>query len=131
MESFLVTIEFRYSDKPDSHDSTSRNKKVTIGVYDTFDEACIGGNKLMETLESKFPLHVFPNGRGTAKKERFSKNGGCFGSKHVLISNLAYLKTPFVFYAKITTLKKTPVDDTINSVVNSVNRYKEYKNNCE
>lgn len=127
MEKYLVTIEFRYSDAPpEGYNYTSHTKTITIGVYDDFDEACVHGNKLMETMESKFKLHVFPDGK-IAKKERFSKNGGCFGSKKDLITNLAYLSTPFSFFAKITTLKYSDIDDTINDVVMAGNRYKEYK----
>jgi len=85
-------------------------------VFDDFDNACLEGNKLLENLESKFPLHVFPNGKGVAKKERFSKNGGCFGSKLTLITDLAYLKTPFTFYAKITTLNY----EDINSIIDGI-----------
>lgn len=81
----------------------------------------------MKRLESKFELHQFPNGR-IAIKERFSKNGGPFSSKKDLITNLAYLKTPFEFYAKITTLRYDDVGETIADVVSAVNRYKEYKN---
>lgn len=127
MEKFLVTIEFRYEDAPSyENDCTSKTKKITIGVYDDFDEACKYGNELMEKLESKFKLHEFPDGR-KAKRERFSKNGGCFGGKHDLITNLAYLKTPFEFYAKITTLRYGVIDDVINDVVSAVKRYRDYK----
>tara|TARA_R110001632_G_scaffold230981_1_gene368944 strand:+ start:294 stop:695 length:402 start_codon:yes stop_codon:yes gene_type:complete len=127
MEKYLVTIEFRYSDAPRHEDDyTSKNKEVTVGVFDDFDNACLEGNKLMENLEGKFPLHVFPNGKGTAKKERFSKNGGCFGSKKNLITNLAYLKTPFEFYAKITTLKYGDIDTIIGDVNDSTKRYKKH-----
>ena len=127
MNKYLVTIEFRYSDAPKYDDDlTSRSKKITIGIYDTFDDACVGGNSLMENLESKFKLHIFPAGH-TAKKERFSKNGGCFGGKKNLISNMAYLKTPFTFYANITTLKHDPIDEVIDDVVSSCKRYRDHK----
>ena len=128
MEKYLVTIEFRYSDAPpEGYNYTSHTKTVTIGVYDDFDDACKYGNELMENLESKFQIHTFPDGT-KAKKDRFSKNGGCFGSKNVLITNLAYLKTPFEFYAKITTLKYDEINDVINDVIKSVKRYREYRN---
>jgi hypothetical protein len=126
MEKYLVTIEFRYSDAPKydyDYDSTSRNKEVTIGVYDDFDDACKGGNKVLEYLETKYKLNPNYN-----RKERFSKNGGCFGSKRTLISNLAYIQTPFTFYAKITTLKyEDSIEDVIDSVANSVSNYRKYK----
>ena len=104
----------------------SRSKKVTIGVYNDFDEACLNGNDLLQILEGKFELHQFPDGRKSSK-ERFSKNGGCFGSKKSLITNLAYLRTPFKFYAKIDTLKHDPINEAINDVLDSVKRYKAYR----
>lgn len=125
-EQFLVKLELRYSDAPDSIDSTHRTKKITIGVYDDFDTACINGNALLETLESKFPLHRFPDGR-YAKKERFSKTGGCFGYPNTLVTNMAYLKTPFAFYAKIVTLKYHSVEESIEEAINAIKRYRDYK----
>jgi hypothetical protein len=112
---YLVDIEFRYS-CPDYW-----NHSVTIGVYDTFEEACVHGNKLLETLEARFPLHVFPSGK-KAEKERFSVNGGCFNNKKSLVSNLAYLTTPFAFYAGIRTLKFTDVNETIDDILDKINK---------
>lgn len=130
MEKYLVKIEFRYSDAPKTEDGyTSKTKEVTMGVYDTFEEACQSGNNLLETLESKFELHEFPD-RRKAPKERFSKNGGCFGGKNTLVTNLAYLKTPFEFYANIEILKYNPIDEAIEDVVSSSKRYRSYKFSC-
>lgn len=41
MEKFLVTIEFRYSDAPKYEGESSQyiTKEITIGVFDTRDEA--------------------------------------------------------------------------------------------
>ena len=42
----LLTIEFRYRDKPKSDsDSEHRSKTITIGVFDTLEEAIVEGNK--------------------------------------------------------------------------------------
>lgn len=129
MEKYLVRIEFRYSDAPKTEDEyTWKNKMITIGVYDTFDDACKNGNNLLEVLESKFELHQYPDGT-KASKERFSKNGGILGSKNTLVSSSAYLKTPFVFYAKIETLEYSPIDEVIEDVVSASKRYINYKNN--
>lgn len=127
MEKYLVTIEFRYYNDPKyEHDSGFTTKTVTIGVYDTFDEACLHGNKLLENLESKFPLHRYPHGQN-ASKERFSKNGGPFRTKKDLVTDMAYLTTPFNFFAKIETLKHLDIDQTIIEVVESVKSYRAYK----
>ena len=124
MIKYLLTIEFRYCDAPKYEDDGSgRIKKITIGIYDSFSEACASGNNLMENLESKFDLHVFPDGR-VATKHRFNE-------QRDLITNLAYLKVGFSFYAKIQKLHLDSVDDAINNVVNSVNSYREYKRNLQ
>lgn len=127
MKKYLVRIEFRYSDAPKTEDGyISKNKKVTIGVYDTFEDACKNGNNLLEVLESKFELHQFPDGTKASKK-RFSKSGGSFGGKKILVSSLAYLKTPFEFYAKIETLEYSPIEEVIENIVGASKRYRNYK----
>lgn len=127
MEKYLVSIEFRYEDAPKHEDDfTCRSNTVTIGVYNTFEIACAEGNTLLSILESRFELHKFPDGR-TAQMERFSKNGGPFGEKKTLVTNSAYLKTPFVFFAKIKTLKFRPIDEVITEVVDATERYKNYR----
>lgn len=121
MKKYLVNIEFKYNSKREySHGGNMYiEKTVTIGVFDTFDEACVEGNKTLELLETKFALNVYADGR-TANKERFSKNGGAFGHPKTLIANLGYLKTPFDFYAKITTLDFEDVNESLTNVLNDI-----------
>ena len=127
MKKYLLTVEFRYSDAPKFEDGTTSQKKtVTIGVFDDYETAAIEGNKALEIFEKHYKLHTFPNGR-TATKERFSKNGGCFGSTKNLISPLAYLKTNFDFYAKIETLNYFDIEETIKEVNECTKRYSEYR----
>ena len=121
---YLVTFEFRYHIVPtyEPYERESETKKVTIGVYDSFEEACEKGNNHLIYLESLYKLN--PNWN---VKERFSKRGGCFGSPKTLISNLAYLQTPFTFYGKIITLDMSPFTDVLSSVINKTNRYQQFK----
>ena len=127
MERYLVTIEFRYNSPPKSeYDSCHKTKTITAGVYDTFEDACKEGNKLLEHLEGKFDLNVYANGV-TAPKERFSINGGPMRSKKSLIADLGYLKTPFRFYAKITTLYYRPIEESVIDVVESIDGYRKFK----
>jgi hypothetical protein len=115
MKKYLVTIGFTYSTKPKNEDEnpSSKNKTITIGVFDTQDEAINEGNKSLEVFEKHFKLNPHYN-----KKERFSKNGGCFGSAKNLVTNLAYLQTPFSFFAKIQTLHYEETEQTIINVLN-------------
>jgi len=123
----LLTIEFRYNDiSKGEFDTEHKNMTITIGVFDTLEEAIVEGNKVLEIFEKHFKLHVFPGNR-EAKKDRFSKNGGCFGSTNRLISQLAYLQTPFDFYAKITKLNYSDIEQTITDVMESTKRYRKYR----
>ena len=127
MEKYLLRVEFRYEDAPRTEDDyTSRSTEITIGVYDAYEDALTSGNEFLESMEKIFPLHKFPNGT-YARKYRFSENDGPFGSRRNLVTNLAYLQTPFSFFAKIETLKYMPIDKTISSVVDSVEKYRKYK----
>jgi len=124
---YLVTVEFRFTSvNKDKTDKNYNNKTITIGVFDSFDDACKEGNKNLEIMESRFSLHKFPQGH-FAPKERFSKNGGCFNSRKTLITNLAYLKTPFEFYFKITDLNYQNIESFIDDTLSSVNEYREWR----
>lgn len=124
MENFLVTIEFRYKRVPPSDIySEHTSKTITIGVFDTFDEACINGNKALEALEARFALHRYPSGE-CAKKDRFSLHGGPFRSKVNLVTNGAYLKTPFAFYAKITELNYEDVEVCVDGILDEIKEYR-------
>ena len=119
----LLTIEFRYHDVPKGeYDSEYKSKTITIGVFDTLEEAIVAGNKAMEVFEDYFKLNPHYN-----RKERFSKNGGCFGYPKRLITRLGYLYSPFEFYAKIEQLTYVDVDQTIIEVLEAGKRYIEYK----
>lgn len=124
MEKFLLTIEFRYQDSPKCSGQYSQHitKTITLGVFDTRDEANLNGNKALEIFEKRFKLNPNYN-----KKDRFSNNGGCFGYPKDLITNLGYIQTPFEFFAKITPLKYDDIEETINNVMDAVKRYKEFK----
>lgn len=121
MIKYLVQIKFRYTDIVGG-DERYREDVVTVGVYDTADEAYTKGNEALEVFEQNFPLN--PN---YMRKDRFSATGGCFGYPEHLISNLAYLTTPFSFYASVEPLKIEPVQEKIDAVMAAVKRYKDYQ----
>lgn len=127
MEKYLVTIEFRYADIAKERDRiTQRSKSLTIGVYNDLDKAIEAGNEMLVTLESKYKLHIFPDG-SKAKKDRFSRNGGPYGTFNNLVTNLAYLKTPFGFYAKIIKLDHSPLEDMLVSINTKVKESRKFK----
>lgn len=49
MQKELLTIEFRYHDQPkDVTNSVCRNKTITIGIFDSLEEAIEKGNRAFE-----------------------------------------------------------------------------------
>ena len=124
-EKWLVTVEFRYLDSLEKSDYTNKRKTITIGVFDDYKIACEKGNEVLEkSFESRFKLNPNYN-----RKERFSENGGCFGGKNTLITELTYLQTTFSFFAKITRLDFDNIDTSIEEVLEAKKRYILYKNN--
>lgn len=123
MEKWLVQIEFRYTDASDmDYDNGYRhvNDKVTLGIFDTFEDACACGNAALENdLETRFELNKNYN-----RKDRFGKGNGPYGSDTTLISDMAYLTTPFSFFAKITKLKYGNIGEAINNAVEGPKRAK-------
>ena len=116
MDKYLVTLEFRYNDAPTgSRGYSSRITTVTVGVFDNIETACDEGNKQLEILEAKFELN--PN---WMVKERLSP-------RNRLVTNIAYLRTPFDFYAQVTTLRYLNTEETIENVLTSIERYKNYQ----
>lgn len=116
MDKYLIDIEFRFNGKPDNRGNVYKNKTITLGICDNIEEACTIGNKCLEKLEKQFKLNIYWD-----RKERFSLN-------NYLIGDLAYLQTPFQFFASIKTLEFTPLEDTIKNVMEDIKGYRDAKN---
>ena len=128
MEKFLLTLELRYNKAPKSEEENGKyiNKIITIGVYETREEANEAGNIVLESMEKRFTLNKHRN-----EKERFSSRGGVFGMPHDLISNLGYLNTPFVFFFKIEKLCFLFVEEELDKAVETCERFRKYSENNE
>ena len=120
---YLVTIEFRYGVIPQSEYSTDQKfKTVTIGVFDDIDEACSKGNEALVKLSKHF------NFRG----DRFSKNGGVFGSFNNLICNYCAGRTKVSVFCKIDTLNYEDLYEVMEEVIESQSKYNKWaKNNMD
>jgi len=120
MEKYLVSFRFQYSEIPEyEDDSTSRDRTLTIGVFDNLKEACLAGNACLEIMEKHFPLNPHYN-----LKQRFSE-GNKIGAR--LISDITYISTPFTFYASIKTLKHGDFEDYLLNVTRASNEYREWQ----
>lgn len=115
MKKYLVTIEFRYISCIENED-TYETKEITIAIADDYEKAAAEGNKVLKFLETKYPLHQYPDG-SKAVKRRFNKNDGLFGKPITSINNLAYLKTPFNFFIAITPLKHQAINRALIDVL--------------
>lgn len=106
----LVTIEFRYKCVPNSDlCSCHRQKTITVGIYDTIEEAVAEGNKAVNKLLKNYKIN------------------GEFNVKDSLgVSNRIVTDYTNVF-AKITELKFDDVEATMNEVAESNAKFIEYK----
>lgn len=113
---YLVNIEFRYKEVVEYPFSGYTSKKITIGVYNSIEEAIEAGNNVLILLENKFPLNKHYN-----RKERFGKK-----TDEWLICNGTHLITPFQYFARIKQLYYYDnLDNIIDAVLQSEMEYRQ------
>lgn len=118
MRKELVTIEFRYHDAPKSeHDSECKIKRITIGIYDTLEEAIDVGNNILGILSETFEVRP---------EDRFKKVH-LFGSPQRLVTNCCYPTKGVQYFAKITQLKFDHLKETVAETFEAFKRYKDHK----
>lgn len=118
MEKYIVQIEFRYRAIPKSYNaytSDCYSKKITIGIYDSIDEAIKQGNKSLEVLKAKFSFN-----------DCFSNNGGVFGSPNKLVCKFNTQNKP-EFFATIQTLHFDDLASVMEDVFNAHERWLQNK----
>lgn len=114
MEKYMVQIEFRYRAIPKNNSpyaSDCYSRKITIGIYDSIDDAIKQGNKSLEVLKLKFRV-----------KDCFSKNGGIFGTTNNLVCNFDNRNKP-QFFAEIKTLHFDNLASVMEDVFNANERW--------
>ena len=114
----LLTIEFRYHDRPKFEgDGECRTKTITIGIFDTLEEAVREGNKTIESLSKHF--QVRPD-------DKF-KVHGLFGNPDRLVTNCCYSTRGIQYFAKITSLKFDDLSSTIQETFEAADRCRAYR----
>lgn len=122
MEKYLVQIEFRYKAMPKytspyaSNGYSNYNRKITIGIFDSMDEAIKQGNESLRVLKTKFSFNDY-----------FFKNGGVFGTAKTLVCNFENRNKP-QFFAEIKTLH---FDDLISVMEDVFNENEKWLQNKE
>lgn len=114
----LLQIEFRYRDAPnDDGIDSCKSKTVTVGVYDTLEEAVKAGNTTLEMMKTCFEIRP---------DDRFAVHG-LFGRPTRLVTNCCYSRDRVKYFAKIQKLDFAPVADYISEAFEAVARFKEYE----
>ena len=114
----LLTVEFRYHDAPKGEwDSECKTKEITIGIYDTLEEAIKEGNKVLEVLSDTF--EVRPDDRFKVRH--------LFGTPQRLVTNCCYTTKGIQYFAKITQLKYEDLGNTVEETFKAYERYVEYE----
>lgn len=114
----LVTIELRYEDRPVNEDVGGyTTRTITIGIYDTLDEAIEQGNKAIELLSKYFEVR---------SDDYFVKNA-LFGMPRTLVSNCCYRTQQITYFAKITPLHFNDLEAAVKEAFAARERYKKYQ----
>lgn len=108
----LLTVEFRYRDVKNDNVSYE-NKTVTVGIYDTIEEAIENGNKILNVLSDKFEV-----------RDKFKLNH-LFGFPKRLVTNTCYQKG-IEYFAKIEQLKFDNISDIVEHTFEAFKRYKKH-----
>lgn len=114
----LLTIEFRYHDRPKNDAfGPHETKTITIGVYDTLEEAIAKGNECLKILSERFEVRA---------EDKFMLKH-LFGSPKRLVTNCCYSTKGIQYFAQIKSLKFDDLTDTIDETFKALDRYREYK----
>ena len=114
MNKEIVTVEFRYHKK----EYGFTTKTLTIGVYDTLEEAIIEGNKALDKLSKFLELKA---------DDKFSTNGFLGRPNKLVVKRSEGVEC----YAKIETLKFDDLTETIKKCLKSAKEYRNYKRSQE
>jgi hypothetical protein len=118
MKKYILTVEFRYHDKPKGEwDHEYPSKKITIGIYDSMDKAVLEGNTIMRALSKHFQV----------RDGDWFKMVHLFGHPKTLCTNTCYPTKGIEYFAKIDTLVFDDLEATIAEAFTAYERYREYK----
>jgi hypothetical protein len=119
MKKYLLTVEFRYHDKPKGEwDSEYQSKKLTIGIYDTISEAMVEGNTAIGFLSKHF--QVRPD-------DKFQENFLMGKYPKTLVTNCCYSTDRIQYFANIDTLHFDNIQQMVTEAFTAYERYREYK----
>lgn len=114
----LVTVELRYEDEPVNEDVGGyKTRTITVGIYDTLDEAIEQGNKAIKLLSKYFEVR---------SDDYFVKNA-LFGVPRTLVSNCCYRTQQISYFAKIIPLHFDDLEEAIKEAFAARERYKRYE----
>lgn len=122
MDKALLTIKFEYYDIPKwDRDSGNTERTITVGIFDTFEEAAAAGNEAIKTLSELL---------GSENKDRFTRHG-VLGFPTWSVSNYFCRPRNVLYHAKITPLVFGDLNDMVNEAFEARKRYQEFKKKQE
>jgi hypothetical protein len=107
MQKEILTVEFRYHE---NHWVNPTHKVLTIGIFDTLEEAIVKGNEAITVLSQKFTFN---------KEDKFSLNGFLGLPEKLVMSH-----SPFEVYVQIQTLHLDNLVEVMNYVIEAEKKSK-------
>lgn len=115
----LLTVEFRYVDAPEGYFDKTKDvsKTVTIGIYDTLNDAVDAGNEILKKLSKYFEVRSDDQFK-TKCPWRLSGR---------LVTNICYPTKGVSYFAKITKLSFDDLETTVLEAFQGAERHRKYK----
>ena len=108
----LLTVEFKYVSG-----RKYRDEVITLGIYNTIDDAVESGNNVINELSKYFTIK---------EEDRFSTDGIC-GRPNRLVTNVCYPSQRISFFAKITPLILDDLNNTVERIFKAADRFDKYE----
>lgn len=105
-----LTVEFRYRDINSPFDGHA-SRKITIGIYDTLEDAILKGNETLGVIYETL---------NATNREFFKLNGGFMGHTSRLVAEMI---NRIDVYAKITSLSYGNLTEVLDDVFETNSQY--------
>ena len=115
-----LEIELRYYALQDDS-VVYHNPTITVGIYDTIEEAVAAGNEMLVTLSKYFKVRV---------GDTFKVNG-LLGYPDRLVSNCCYRTNGVVYFARIVRMEFADVEAKVKQAIQSAQELRMKENQEE
>ena len=118
---YITSLEFRYLDEETEYQGAGRSITITVGIYDTKEEAANAGNEAIKQAGEDFVASIDKS--GYIKRDRLDHRGP-YGS---LVRHWHRKQGGVEYFASIKAIKFYQVAEVLEEVMTAQKRYRTKK----